>query len=227
MLCRLRGKFPNIAHIPFVTDDNRFIINDSFRSDLCLLYPPHLIAIAATYLTLVLHCSTRDSLGLYSSDSTQGSNRRSSRSSQSQSKKPGQDAIGFMAGLNVNMEVISSIAQEIISRYILWWRYGEDAVAASARSSFASDQQSSATSSLKRTASGQLRSASDAKSQDGTPIDSTQQASEETRRPAVITPTFLTKLLVRMREGRMADMAHPATGRPMALDKRLERAQNA
>ncbi|KAJ2924248.1 hypothetical protein H1R20_g12839, partial [Candolleomyces eurysporus] len=31
------------------------IINDTYRSELCLLYPPHLIAIAALYLTFVLH----------------------------------------------------------------------------------------------------------------------------------------------------------------------------
>ncbi|KAJ2913527.1 hypothetical protein MD484_g6908, partial [Candolleomyces efflorescens] len=31
------------------------VINDTYRSELCLLYPPHLIAIAALYLTFVLH----------------------------------------------------------------------------------------------------------------------------------------------------------------------------
>ncbi|KAF5337130.1 hypothetical protein D9611_003057 [Ephemerocybe angulata] len=31
------------------------IINDTYRSELCLLYPPHLIAIAALYLTFTLH----------------------------------------------------------------------------------------------------------------------------------------------------------------------------
>ncbi|THG94762.1 hypothetical protein EW026_g6771 [Hermanssonia centrifuga] len=39
-----------------------FIINDTYRSDLCLIYPPHLIAIAAIYLTLVFHESTHESL---------------------------------------------------------------------------------------------------------------------------------------------------------------------
>ncbi|GAA6009176.1 uncharacterized protein JCM10292_005393 [Rhodotorula paludigena] len=32
-----------------------FIINDSFRSSLCLVHPPHLIAIAAIYLAFALH----------------------------------------------------------------------------------------------------------------------------------------------------------------------------
>ncbi|KAI0739316.1 cyclin-like protein [Irpex lacteus] len=201
-----------------------FIINDTFRSDLCLLYPPHLIAVTAIYLTLVLHSSTRDSIGLHSSEPTLTDSRRTSRGSTHQ-KQSTQDVIGFMAGLNVNMEVIASIAQEIISRYTLWERYREDVVEASARGSFASDH---TTTSLKRTASGTQRGTSSVRSRDATPVDSTQRvAGSRTRQPAVITPTFLTQLLVRMREGKMADMAHPATGRPMALDKRLERTQNA
>ncbi|THU77954.1 hypothetical protein K435DRAFT_889790 [Dendrothele bispora CBS 962.96] len=36
-----------------------FIIHDSYRSNLCLLYPPHLIPIAAIYLTLVLNPSAQ------------------------------------------------------------------------------------------------------------------------------------------------------------------------
>ena len=38
----------------------RFIINDTYRSEICLLYPPHMIAIAAIYLTLVLNDKTRE-----------------------------------------------------------------------------------------------------------------------------------------------------------------------
>lgn len=33
----------------------RFVLNDTYRSDLCLLYPPHLIAIASIYLSFSLH----------------------------------------------------------------------------------------------------------------------------------------------------------------------------
>lgn len=33
----------------------RFVINDTFRSSLCLIHPPHLIAIAAIYLAFSLH----------------------------------------------------------------------------------------------------------------------------------------------------------------------------
>jgi cyclin C len=33
----------------------RFVINDTFRSELCLLYPPHLIAVASIYLAFSLN----------------------------------------------------------------------------------------------------------------------------------------------------------------------------
>lgn len=36
-----------------------FLLNDTYRTDVILLYPPHLIAIAAIFLALVLHDSSR------------------------------------------------------------------------------------------------------------------------------------------------------------------------
>jgi len=41
----------------------------------------------------------------------------------------------------------------------------------------------------------------------------------------VVTPALMTQLLLRMREARLADLAHPASGQPMAVNKRLERTQ--
>ncbi|KIK57464.1 hypothetical protein GYMLUDRAFT_247097 [Collybiopsis luxurians FD-317 M1] len=131
-----------------------FIINDTYRSDLCLLYPPHLIAITAIYLTLVLHSSTQSSIAHllpYSSafnstppadsitpaDSPNGSGsqgtslprnlrttRQTSESSKSVSRQ--HDPIAFLADLNVSLSAISTIAQEMISMYSLWDRYHED-----------------------------------------------------------------------------------------------------
>ncbi|CEH14915.1 CDK8 kinase-activating protein cyclin C [Ceraceosorus bombacis] len=39
-----------------------FVLNDTYRTDIGLLYPPHLIAIAALYLGFTLHQPSRDSL---------------------------------------------------------------------------------------------------------------------------------------------------------------------
>jgi cyclin-C len=54
--------------------------------------------------------------------------RRSSRTHKDglHPKKPPQDAIGFLAGLNVSMPQVATIAQEIIALYTLWARFRED-----------------------------------------------------------------------------------------------------
>ena len=191
-----------------------------------------MIAIAALYLTLVLHAPTREAIRAQSSDSpnsqpqsrpsstssSSSNTRRSSRSAPNTPKKPSQDIVGFIAGLSVNIEVVASIAQEIISLYTLWDRYKEDGHDATARTSFPPRG-------TKRTASGAQRSGSVASG--GTSTSRSGTPGEESHTPLVVTPPYLAQLLVRMREARLADMAHPPNGRPMALDKRLERTQNA
>lgn len=211
---------------------DRFIINDTYRSQLCLLYPPHLIAIAAIYLTLVLHVPTRETLRAQSHTEPEPPipepRRRSSRqainataSSSSGIKKPNQDIIGFFAGLNVSMPLIATIAQEIISLYALWDRYKEDGTMDSARNSFAPQPSSPYTTpGSKRTFSGTSRSGST--SNGDTPIEPRDDPEEN-----VVTAAFLTQLLVKMRESRQADLAHPVSGRPVAVNKMLERTQAA
>ncbi|GBE79033.1 cyclin-like protein [Sparassis latifolia] len=199
-----------------------FIINDTYRSDLCLLYPPHLIAITAIYLSLVLHSSTRTTIQLQVQSHTQPAQfshsasqpllstssvpRRSARSTSSSHKKQPQDIVGFMAGLHVSMPLIATIAQEMVSLYTLWDRYKEDPNAESARGAFA-------TTGRKRDVSGALR---------GGTADGKQDTVQ-----SFVTPMFLIRSLIRMREARLADMAHPASGRPVAVNKMLERAQAA
>ena len=173
---------------PSVT--HRFIINDTYRSEICLLYPPHMIAIAAIYLTLVLNDKTREAVQAQaapvppprrSSRTTSGSAHRKSAPAQQQ------DFVGFMAGLNVSLPTIAMIAQEILSLYTLWGRYSD------------------------------------------TPPESGLGASGagDCNGDDVVTPAFLTQLLLRMRESRLADLAHPASGQPVAVNKRLERTQAA
>lgn len=202
---------------------------------MCLLYPPHLIAIAAIYLTMVLHVPTRATIQAQSQTEletptpTPQPPRRSSRQASNTSalsgcdnKKPNQDIIGFFAELNVSMPLIATIAQEIIALYALWDRYKEDGSTESAKSSFSTQAASpyaTPGAGSKATFSGTNRSGS---SNGGTPIEVRDDTEEN-----VVTPAFLTQLLVRMRENRLADVAHPASGRPAVVNKMLERAQAA
>ena len=139
-----------------------------------------------------------------------------------------------MADLNVNMEIIASIAQEIISLYTLWERHKDDGTETTARKVFANNQTHSLAG-HKRNSSGALRgnnslNGGTSSSRTGTPGDEgLHQPPHRTahEQPAVITPTFMAQLLLRMRENRMNDIAHPPSGRPIVYDKRLERAQAA
>ncbi|KAH9000560.1 cyclin-like protein [Lactarius hatsudake] len=169
-----------------------FIINDTYRSEICLLYPPHMIAIAAIYLTLVLNDKTREAIQAHgapvppprrSSRTTSGSAHRKSAPAQQQ------DFVGFMAGLRVSLPTVAMIAQEILSLYTLWGRYSD----------------TPPESGLGGNGAGEHSGGGD----------------------DVVTPAFLTQLLLRMREARLADLAHPASGQPVAVNKRLERTQAA
>lgn len=144
-------------------------------------------------------------------------------------KKANQDIIGFFAGLNVSMPLIATIAQEIISLYALWDRYKEDGNTDSARGSFTAQAGSPRTPGIgpKQTFSGTSRSGSlNSFSNGPTPAEG-QEDIEGSDGDNVVTPAFLTQLLVRMRENRLADVAHPASGRPVAVNKMLERTQAA
>lgn len=226
-----------------------FIINDTYRTDLCLIHPPHLIAIAAIYLVLVLHNSTRSLIQAQSSSSSSQSvsrssshsqlqsqpstattPRRSSRSNAATHRKQPQDIVGFMAGLNVSMAHVATIAQEIIGLYALWDRYREDGMSGSgdsARGVFA--QHRPGYSGTKRPAGGESVGRSGSVGSGGTMSSGATPVTGESAEQGqqVVDAGFLIQVLLRMREGRFADMAHPPSGRPVAVNKRLERAQAA
>jgi cyclin C len=236
-------------HTKFVS---RFIINDTYRSQLCLLYPPHLIAVAAIYLTLVLHGPTRDTMQAHAQQaresdvphfdsSLQPAPRRSSRQSQAavtsavppSLKRTTQthDAVAFLADLNISMSLIATIAQEIICLYKLWERYKEDvnngngtgSGSAHTPGSPYAGSQSSTGASMKRPISG-IRSGNTSLA--GTPRDDVMDT-DVGNAGNVVTPTFLTNLLMKMREDKLADMAHPESGRPPVINRLLERTQAA
>ncbi|PPQ66600.1 hypothetical protein CVT24_006911 [Panaeolus cyanescens] len=249
------------------------IINDTYRSPLCIFYPPHLIAIAAIYLTFILHPPTRpESIGLTSEQDTLFSEpsleqprqpRRSSRqahgtshSNVSQAKKP-QDPVSFLAELNVSLPLIATISQEIISLYTLWDNYKEDGLpdagkfAGNMDSPMSSAMGSTSVSPAKRTASGQIMRHDVTASSMGlnyhrTPASlsvgaqtpgSADDASGDTASSAdgnmcpYITPVFLSGVLQKMRERKMASYAAVVNAQPrmqgVAVNKRLERTQAA
>jgi cyclin C len=100
------------------------------------------------------------------------------------------------------LSLVATIAQEIISMYTFWDRYQEDPDHAdSARSAFHGRASGASTSGVT------------------TPVES------DAPRPSSVTPAFLLQILTRMRENRLLDITH--SGRPVAVNKMLERTQAA
>ncbi|EIW81820.1 cyclin-like protein [Coniophora puteana RWD-64-598 SS2] len=272
------------------------VINDTYRSDLPLLYPPHLLAIAALYLALVLDGPTRERIEAQASqpqDATHGDStpRRSSRQarqtsvhtlSQSDENQESPSPIEFFANLNVSMPLITTIAQEMLVLYKRMERYRDDAVAVPAVSasvpvasagmapggmnmgiggaggigmnvSMGMNMSGSAAFYMASQAAQQAQShgspfgsgggrrgvsGSDSRagSRLGTPAGTPDVSGtgvgvgmgggggvSSIVREGVVTAGMLMQVLMRMRESRLSDMAHPPTGRPVAVNKMLER----
>ncbi|KAI5124300.1 hypothetical protein M0805_008908 [Coniferiporia weirii] len=236
-----------------------FLINDTYRSDICILYPPHLIAIAALYLICVLNplvrqshidwveqeaartaaqnqagLSTRRSLRhVSSSGSSSVSQKRASTTSNAETvpddaaaykpNVPLQDFVGFFANLNVNMRLVAVIAQEMISFYALCDRLKEDFNPISATNQ--SHLQTHGTGMSSWTRSHSHIQAGGAGNRGGivTGGEDTSKAASKFD----VDSMFLVQLLNKMRAMKEADVAHPASGQPVAVNRLLERTQGA
>lgn len=111
-----------------------FVINDTFRSSLCLIHPPHLIAIAAIYLAFSLHPPASARITASRPGSSDGPSSRTRRQSLDTSPShqgplartgplpPGghTDPVTFLSTLNIDHSLVLEIVQEIISLYELW-----------------------------------------------------------------------------------------------------------
>jgi hypothetical protein len=63
MCCRWPGKFKFHHDCGGILSNShflRFVLNDTYRTDLLLLFPPHLVAVASIFLALVLHDPSRE-----------------------------------------------------------------------------------------------------------------------------------------------------------------------
>jgi cyclin C len=206
---------------------NRLIINDLYRTELCLIYPPHLIAIGALMVTLAYHTTTRPTIQQAHNDRTSGNShkpqsspqpRRSGRTGHGEKekdKKPPQDVIGFLAGLNVSMSTVGTIVQEILSFYTLWDLFADE------KNQDTKSGQPSTSNLLSRGTAGVKRDASGNPIQECLPPAPIDLANEPPHEP--VTAASMLQAFVKMREARMTDLANQ---RPPPVNKMLEKTQN-
>lgn len=101
------------------------VINDHYLTDLPLLCPPHVIALTAIFLAMVLR-PTQSSLQLHSAGVASalqalGNPRSGPQATQGRVQK----LIGWLADSNVDIEALVDCTQELISLYELWDQFNE------------------------------------------------------------------------------------------------------
>jgi cyclin C len=89
----------------------RFVINDSFRIDVCLRYPPHVITLAALYMTCILQ---PDDVNTLATDT-------SATSTASLSDRLKQ----WFAGISTPLDKVAEVTQQLINLYNVWDTYND------------------------------------------------------------------------------------------------------
>ncbi|KAG0028369.1 hypothetical protein BGZ82_008462 [Podila clonocystis] len=106
-----------------------FVLNDSYRTDVCLLYAPHMIALAALYIICVVHAESMASKK-GAGGGTSGTTAAASGTGLEGHGINNRNMVQWFADLNVDVEEIIEITQEMLSLYDIWKDYNEEAVPA-------------------------------------------------------------------------------------------------
>ncbi|KAI9888628.1 MAG: hypothetical protein M1814_006609 [Vezdaea aestivalis] len=105
------------------------IINDHFLTDLPLLYAPHVIAVTAVFMAVVLkptpNTSAAGQAGLGASNASSGSNPSGPDAKVTPAKH--QKMVSWLASTNIDLEAVIDCTQEIISLYEALEQYNEKA----------------------------------------------------------------------------------------------------
>ncbi|KAI8053378.1 cyclin-like protein [Syncephalis plumigaleata] len=94
-----------------------FVINDSFRIDVCLRYPPHVITLAALYMTCTLQPDDINNMMSNSSLTTD----TSTTSTASLSDRLKQ----WFAGISTPLDKVAEVTQQLVNLYNVWDTYND------------------------------------------------------------------------------------------------------
>ncbi|KAF9437974.1 hypothetical protein BGZ76_010344 [Entomortierella beljakovae] len=114
-----------------------FVINDSFRTDVCLLYAPHMIAFTNSTGGAITddsssNISTHSNMHLHAQLHSMAT-KKSIHHNAPQIEGHGinnRNMVQWFADLNVEMEEIIEITQEILSLYNIWKDYNDESIPA-------------------------------------------------------------------------------------------------
>lgn len=110
-----------------------FILNDTYKTDIPLMYPPYMVALASIWLGLSLHPPSFDKItaSLHTMQTRRDEHHLSIQrildnpastpaelaSAKREPSPPSQDALTFFASLNVSLPLLAEIVQEMVSAY--------------------------------------------------------------------------------------------------------------
>lgn len=113
---------PQLQLTPEETSQSWNVINDSYLTDLPMLYPPHIIALTAIFLSVVskasLHATTSSAAAATVAAVTTGTGGNISSGAGPQSRTV--MLIEWYAESGIDMDSIIECTQEIISLYEIW-----------------------------------------------------------------------------------------------------------
>lgn len=98
----------------------RFIINDSYRTDVPLLYPPYVIALAALYIAFTLTTMSGNQARTRSSSQLQTLALSLENNSSLGLPPPPGGPAEFLASFEVSLPVLMACVQDIIVLYPIW-----------------------------------------------------------------------------------------------------------
>lgn len=91
------------------------MVGDTYATELPLLYPPYLIAVASVYIALVVDpCSAVRVDGALA--------RRKRKRTDDTSVSASDDVLAFLARLNVSLPYVAQFTQKLLADYELWSR---------------------------------------------------------------------------------------------------------
>ncbi|SPC62193.1 related to SSN8 - DNA-directed RNA polymerase II holoenzyme and SRB subcomplex subunit, cyclin C homolog [Ustilago sp. UG-2017b] len=106
-----------------------FVLNDCYKTDIPLMYPPYLVALSALYLALMLHGPAADRINSSLENiQTARLNHTKALANPSinpadlaeearQPTPPKEEALTFFASLNVSLPMLAEVVQEMIAGY--------------------------------------------------------------------------------------------------------------
>lgn len=104
-------------------DAPRFLLNDTYRTDVHLLYPPHIIALAALYIGFTLSSMTPATRSRSSSSQMATPMSASEINAALSLPLPPSASADFLATFQVSLPLLMACVQDIIVLYPIWEKF--------------------------------------------------------------------------------------------------------